>query len=120
VGAQSFSSLEQVQLTLNAEIEFEQLEKEQKAVGEIGKLPTRHLNPQNPQLTPIVSYTKLPHSSVRFAAGYWGIKFDHGWVPGFCPKLETIQKYEHLGPFSTKLEMNTVIRQQGIRKDKKA
>jgi hypothetical protein len=119
-GSQCFDSLEQTQTALGAVIEFERLEKEEPAVGEIGNLPTRHLNPQNISHDEIVSYTKLPTSRVRFAAGYWGIRFDHGWVPGFCPKLETIQKYEHLGPFSTKLEMLTVIRQQGIRKEKRA
>jgi hypothetical protein len=45
---------------------------------------------------------------VRFAAGYWGLKF-LAWQGSFCPKLQTLDEYEHVGPFQTKLEMNTIL-----------
>ena len=117
---QRFDSLASLQSHLDWQLEFEQTEDREEPVDRIQHLPTRHPNPQNIQLEPYISYTRTTNSSLRFAAGYWGIRFAHGWVPGFCPKLETITSYEHLGPFSTKLEMNTVIRQKGFRGGPKA
>jgi hypothetical protein len=56
----------------------------------------------------VISYSKQATSSVRFAAGYWGLKF-LAWQGSFCPKLQTLDEYEHVGPFQTKLEMNTIL-----------
>ena len=44
-----------------------------------------------------------------YAAGYYIIKFDKGWVRSFCPKLVTLEKYEHKGPFKTELEMRAEL-----------
>lgn len=40
-----------------------------------------------------------------FAAGFFGLKFPHGWVRVLCPKQKTLETYEHVGPFKNKLEM---------------
>ena len=50
-------------------------------------------------------YTKTTKSKSLFCAGYFIIHFDKGWVKSFCPKLVTLEKYEHGGPFKTELEM---------------
>lgn len=43
--------------------------------------------------------------TVVYAAGYWGLKFTNGWTQAYCPKQKTLQEYEHVGPFSNRLEM---------------
>ena len=55
---------------------------------------------------------------MRIAAGYWGLKFANGWTPVFCPKVETTTTYESIGPFTTKVEMNTIIAQKNKQKEK--
>lgn len=55
-------------------------------------------------------FTKTPTSNVYFAAGYYGIKFDNGgWLDSFCPKLTTLRKYEHIGPFKTSEDMQIAL-----------
>jgi hypothetical protein len=50
-------------------------------------------------------FTKSSKSKSVYCAGYYIIKFDKGWVKSFCPKLITIERYEHQGPFKTEIEM---------------
>ena len=50
-------------------------------------------------------FTKSNNSKSVYCAGYYIIKFDKGWVKSFCPKLITIDRYQHEGPFKTELEM---------------
>lgn len=72
-------------------------------------LPIKHKKSFNVDRDPI-SYTKSENSNIRYAAGYWGLKFDNGMTPAFCPKLSTVLMTEgSIGPFSTKLEMNNAI-----------
>lgn len=42
---------------------------------------------------------------VVFAAGYWGLKFTNGWTQAYCPKKDTTEAYESVGPFKNRLEM---------------
>lgn len=49
-------------------------------------------------------YTKSESSSIQFCSGYFIIKFENGWTQWFCPKLETLNKREWIGPFKTELE----------------
>jgi hypothetical protein len=49
-------------------------------------------------------FTKNKKSKSFFCAGYYAIKFNHGWVKAYCPKLITLNRYEFIGPFKTKLE----------------
>lgn len=91
-------------------IEFqERAELEEKPEDKIGNLPVKHPNPQNVVHEPRVSYTKTSTSNVFFAAGYYAIKFVNGWSGSFCPKAATLDEYPHVGPFPTKLELNTVL-----------
>lgn len=87
-------------------------EVEEKPQDKIGKLPVKHVNPQNVEASPRVTYTKTLTSKSRHAAGYWAISFVNGWSGSFCPKNATLDEYQHLGPFTTKLEMNTILNKQ--------
>jgi len=58
-------------------------------------------------------FTKTPSSKVFFAAGYYGINFENGgWMESFCPKLATLRKYEHMGPFKTEVDMQIAIQRK--------
>lgn len=50
-------------------------------------------------------FTKSEKSKSLYAAGYYIIRFEKGWVKSFCPKLITIQRYEFKGPFKDDLHM---------------
>ena len=54
-------------------------------------------------------FTKSDASKSVYCAGYYAIRFDKGWVRSFCPKLITVQRYEHKGPFKTELELRQVL-----------
>jgi len=55
-------------------------------------------------------YTKNEKSSSFFAAGYYIVKFDKNWTAATCPKLITLQRYEFMGPFKTKIEQVEKLR----------
>jgi hypothetical protein len=106
---ETFSSQEALEKSLGWHITFEQLEAKEEPLDKIGVWPIKHTNPQNVQDSPFVTYSKTAHSKSRFAAGYWGIHYSHGWSPSFCPKMETVENAPTVGPFSSKLELNTVL-----------
>ena len=113
-----YSLLSEIEKERGWQIVFEQKELKEEPVDKINNLPIKHGNPQNIELDPIVIYSKKETSSVRIAAGYWGLKFANGWTPVFCPKVETTTTYESIGPFTTKVEMNTIIAQKNKQKEK--
>lgn len=52
-------------------------------------------------------FTKTKNSKTIFVAGYYILKYDGmGWQHAFCPKLETLDKYETRGPYFTEWDMN--------------
>lgn len=58
-------------------------------------------------------FTKTISSTVFFAAGYYGINFDNGgWMESFCPKANTLKKYEYLGPFKTESDMQIAVKRK--------
>jgi hypothetical protein len=54
-------------------------------------------------------YSKSPKSDVYHCAGYYCISYPKGWLQSFCPKLSTLDKYEYVGPFKTKMEMKSQL-----------
>jgi hypothetical protein len=54
-------------------------------------------------------YSKSDKSKSQYCAGYYVIEFRKGWVKSFCPKLITLERYNHRGPFKTEIEMKTVL-----------
>jgi hypothetical protein len=80
-------------------------------VNEIYGFPT-NCQPHNPMYDvkkKLPLFTKSDASKSVYCAGYYAIKFDKGWVRSFCPKLITVQRYEHRGPFKTELELKQVL-----------
>lgn len=78
----------------------------------VHNLPIKHDQALDVQTQPWISYRKNAQSDLRFAAGYWILKFSTGWSGSLSPKCTTLQEYEHQGPFQTKLEMNTILAQR--------
>lgn len=55
-------------------------------------------------------FTKTESSKSFFCAGHYLIKFNAGYVPSFCPKLITLNRYDYLGPFHSKAEMQAAAK----------
>ena len=54
-------------------------------------------------------YTKNAKSKSFFCAGHYAIRFNNAWTKAFCPKLITLQRYEFIGPYYTKLELDQAV-----------
>tara|TARA_R110000868_G_scaffold374048_1_gene638413 strand:+ start:36 stop:509 length:474 start_codon:yes stop_codon:yes gene_type:complete len=54
-------------------------------------------------------FTKSEKSKSVYCAGYYLVKFNVSWLKSFCPKLITIERNEHLGPFKTDIEMKAKL-----------
>lgn len=105
----SFNSWDDFENAIKFEIDNDDIPETENEEIILFNLPIKHKKSFNVDRDPI-SYTKSEHSNVRYAAGYWGLKFDNGMTPAFCPKLSTVLMTEgSIGPFSTKLEMNNAI-----------
>ena len=114
-----YSSIEQLCEKEKWTIEWvKTAEPEQQEEIFLSHLPIKHSEANDVEMGPPVSYSKQAGSSVRFAAGYWGLRFSHAWTAAFCPKTSTLSEYEHVGPFSTKLELNTILAQKNKQKHK--
>lgn len=110
--SQVFSNLDE--LCAKYDISFSKRAKPSKTdiANEVYDYPTAH-TPYNAlwhveRKLPI--YTKTNKSNSYHCAGYYIIRFEHGWVKSFSPKLITLQRYEFKGPFKTKLEMMEQLR----------
>ena len=55
----------------------------------------------------IPTYTKSETSKVRYAAGYYGVRFPSDWRWFYGGKLETLDTCDFIGPYKTKSEMQT-------------
>lgn len=66
-------------------------------------------NPMYNVKTKLPLFTKSETSKSLYCAGYYTIKFDKGWAKAFCPKLITIERYPHQGPFRTEIEMKQAL-----------
>lgn len=60
-------------------------------------------------------FTKSEKSKSVYCAGYYIIKFNKGWVKSFCPKLITIERYHHKGPFKTDFEMRSQLSKENAK-----
>jgi len=54
-------------------------------------------------------FKKSKTSKSLTAAGYYIIQFKK-WLPSFCPKYDTLQKYPFRGPYQTEWEMNLELK----------
>jgi hypothetical protein len=111
--SETFKNLDE--LAARYKVSFNKKSKPTKATAsetEVYDFPTAH-TPHNAlwhveRKLPI--YTKTSKSNSYHCAGYYIIKFEHGWVKSFSPKLITLQRYEYKGPFKSKLEMMEQLR----------
>lgn len=58
----------------------------------------------------IAIYSKSKSSKTFYSAGYYIIRFEKNWAKSFCPKIDTLERYEHKGPFKTEQEMREALR----------
>lgn len=54
-------------------------------------------------------YTKNAKSKSYFCAGHYAVKFNNSWTKTFCPKLITLQRYDFVGPYKTKTELDQAV-----------
>jgi len=95
---------------LGAVISFDETEKAvEPEVSKIDGYPVKHPNTFDVKQEQYSSYTKKLGSSIRFAAGYFGILFNYGWVTSYCPKVVTLNENKWIGPFRTRLELLSAI-----------
>lgn len=57
-------------------------------------------------------YTKSSKSKSFFCAGYYAVRFSNTWVKAYCPKLITLNRYDHIGPFRTVEEQQLELRKR--------
>ncbi len=55
-------------------------------------------------------YTKTENSKSYYCAGYYVIRFEKLWSPNYCPKLITLNKYDFIGPYKTKTEQRSALK----------
>jgi len=105
-----YSSLDDLSKKLGGTISIEEVEKEaEPEIGQVEGYPIKHSTACDITNDVYPSYAKTNGSSNRFAAGYYGILFSHGWVGSYCPKISTLEDNTWIGPFRTKLEMLSAI-----------
>ena len=107
-----FTNLNELSAKYNVTFVKKFKETTKQLTNEVYDYPTSHI-PYNAlwhveRKLPI--YTKTNKSNSYHCAGYYVIRFEHGWVKSFCPKLITLQRNEYHGPFKTKLEMTEQLR----------
>jgi len=109
----TFESFADMEKQLKIEIQIEEVTDNNKSeeLGDISGFPVKHA-PFNITEGQIPTYTKTATSDVLYAAGYWVILFPNGWTTAFSPKKATLEQYQTLGPFKTKLEATHVVNQE--------
>jgi hypothetical protein len=56
-------------------------------------------------------FRKTDNGKVVYAAGYYILRYHGmGWQHAYCPKVETIDKYEYQGPYFTEWDMNLQLK----------
>ena len=109
---EKFINLASLKNKYNIVISKEKIKKKTSSAFEVSGYPCDH-KPYNAlfNLTKkLPVYTKSTSSKSFYCAGHYLVKFNADYVQSFCPKLITLNRYEFLGPFVTKQEMNEVAK----------
>jgi hypothetical protein len=61
-------------------------------------------------------FSKKQSSEVYYSAGYYCVDFPKNWMPGYCPKLSTLNTYKYSGPYKSEMEMKSNLTR--LRKEK--
>lgn len=113
IDRKTFKDLDDMSSHLGGKITIEEVEQDtEPEAGDIDGYPIKHSSYHDVKQDAYPSYSRVQGSSNRFAAGYYGVLFNHGWVYSFCPKTTTLDENEWIGPFRTKLEMQNAITQR--------
>lgn len=77
---------------------------------EVNGYPTKYppVEPAFDVVRHLPLFKRCKNSKTLLCAGYYTVKFKHGWVTSFCPKLSTLLENEYRGPFKDKVEMRKV------------
>jgi|TARA_B110000196_G_scaffold244658_1_gene213320 hypothetical protein len=106
-GTRMYHTEKELTSALDKKISWTELDITETVAKEIHGYPTNS-TPYNPMFDvkrKLPLFTKSDKSKSLYAAGYYIIKFDKGWVKSFCPKLITVERYTTKGPFKTEIEM---------------
>jgi len=106
-GTQMYHTEKELTSALDKKISWTELDITETVAKEIHGYATNS-TPYNPMFDvkrKLPLFTKSDKSKSLYAAGYYIIKFDKGWVKSFCPKLITVERYTTKGPFKTEIEM---------------
>ena len=111
-----FTNINDMITKLKCKIIFEENEKPiDPEIGDVYGYPIKHNSAYNTTMQhtnnspEFPTYTKTENSDNKFAAGYYGVLFNHGWVASYCPKISTLEENIWIGPFRTRLEMLSAI-----------
>jgi len=110
-GTRMFNSEKQLKKKLGNDLSWQKLDIKETFVKEVHGFPTSSMpyNPMYDVRRKLPLFTKSTKSKSLYAAGYYTIRFEKGWVKSFCPKLLTLERYEYRGPFKTDIEMRTEL-----------
>tara|TARA_Y100000389_G_scaffold164233_1_gene167810 strand:+ start:1162 stop:1620 length:459 start_codon:yes stop_codon:yes gene_type:complete len=106
-GTQMYHTEKELTKALDKKLSWTDLDITETVAKEIHGFPTNStpFNPMFDVKRKLPLFTKSDKSKSLYAAGYYIIKFDKGWVKSFCPKLITVERYTTKGPFKTEIEM---------------
>ena len=108
-----FDDLKELGKFLGGKVIIEEVEQElEPEASSVEGYPIKHAAAFDIVVEKYPSYAKVSKSTSRFAAGYYGVLFAHGWVFSYCPKVSTLEENNWIGPYRTKLEMQNAITQQ--------
>ena len=110
-----FGDADELTRYLGGDLTIEARESEDDKEDEIGQIngyPIKHKSVFDVEEGNIVTYSKASKSKARFAAGYYALDFEHGWTGSYCPRTQTLEENQFIGPFRTKLEMQNAMAQK--------
>ena len=110
-GTNFYNTEKQLSNALNSSISWSSLEIKESIEKEVHGYPTSCVpyNPIYDVKQRLALFTKSSKSKSLYAAGYFIIRFEKGWVKSFCPKMITLDRYESKGPFKTDIIMRTEL-----------
>jgi len=115
-----FPNLESLEDLLGGSIHFiKPIENKGQSDIDINGYPCRHVEIFDIEKGELITYKASPNSSVRWIAGWWGIRFTRGFITFLCPKPGSLEGNDFVGPFKTKMEAeaSVKIKNQQIRDD---
>lgn len=108
---QTFATADALGIFLGGQVTIEGRDEDESGdeIGNIDGYPIKHKSAFDIATGDLVTYAKTAKGKARFAAGYFGLEFDHGWTASYCPRSQTLEQYTYIGPFRSRLEMLNAI-----------